>query len=417
MPATVAPAAIDTPAVRSAGRELLSLALMDARNHSLQLLARFEQALGPDLQLPADADALPPLWVAGHIGWLAEYWIGRNPRRALGAACPRDTMRLASIDPTVDLCFDPRLAPRAQRAALALPDAPAVRAYLLETLETTLELLHTAEETDAGLYFFRMALVHEDLRGEQLAVLAQTLGVPLGLAQPPAAAPREPLLVPGARWLLGWDGPGFAPGVERGSEEIAVPEFEIDAQPVAWAQYVEFVADGGYDRPELWRPDGWHWLEQLARREGRRAPRHVEQLGVASGAVLQNLFGRPVRTSGLQSAMHLSWWEADAYARWAHRRLPTEVEWELAAHVAARRGFRWGEVAEWTAGSLRPLAGFHADAWAEDAELDPEPAFGKARVLRGASFAARARMKHPKARAWALPHEDEGFTGLRTCAP
>ena len=79
---------------------------------------------------------------------------------------------------------------------------------------------------------------------------------------------------------------------------------------------------------------------------------------MASGAVLQTLFGRPARMAGSQSAMHVSWWEADAWARWAGRRLPTEVEWEIAAHAAARRGFRWGDVREWTAGTLRPWPGF-----------------------------------------------------------
>jgi formylglycine-generating enzyme required for sulfatase activity len=291
-----------------------------------------------------------------------------------------------------------------------------VKAYLLETLETTLELLHTAAEDDAGLYFFRMALFHEDLRAEQLAVMAQTLGVPLGLHLPAGAQPREPLALPATRWHLGWHEPGFAPAIERGGEDVGVPEFEIDAQAVSWAQYVEFIDDGGYDREELWRAEGWQWLERQAQLEGRRGPRHVEQIGVASGAVLQTLFGKPQRMGALQSAMHVSWWEADAYARWAGRRLPTEVEWEIAAHTGARRGFRWGDVREWTAGTLRPWHGFQPDAWAADAELDPQPQLGKARVLRGASFAARARMKHPKGRGWALPHEDEIFVGFRTCA-
>jgi len=409
MPAAVAPAAIDSPAVRQSGRELLSLALMDARNHTLQLLSRFEP-------VQEKTDSLAALWIAGHIGWLAEYWIGRNPQRGLGAACPADGVRLASIDPGADACFNPLLVPRAQRQHQALPSPEAVRAYLLETLESTLELLNTAPEDDAGLYFFRMALFHEDLRGEQLVVLAQTLGVSLGLPLPPGPAPREPLGMPASRWQLGHQGGGFAVAVERGAETVELPEFEIDAQPVSWAQYVEFIDDGGYDREELWAPQGWQWLQQEGAREGRRGPRHVEQIGVASGAVLQNLFGKPMRMGALQGAMHVSWWEADAYARWVGRRLPTEVEWELAAHAGARRGLRWGDLKEWTAGTLRPWAGYLPDAWAAHAELDPQPAFGQARVLRGASFAARARMKYPKARGWALPHEDEGFVGFRTCA-
>ncbi|MBC5784791.1 ergothioneine biosynthesis protein EgtB [Ramlibacter sp. USB13] len=403
--------------MRHASREQLSLALMDARNHTLQLLARFERALGESLRVPAADDVVPPLWLAGHVAWLAEYWIARNPQRALGPRSPADGVRLASIEPQADEWFDPRLVGHAERWSLRLPGLDAIKAYLLDTVETTLELLeHTPDEDDA-LYFFRMALFHEDLRGEELVTIAQTLGVPVGLALPAGAASRSPLLLPATRWTLGWsDDRSFALDIERGHEAVDVPEFEIDAQPVTWAQYVEFIADGGYDREELWHPRGWNWLERQAAAEGRRGPRHVEQIGVASGAVMQNIFGKPTRMGASQVAMHASWWEAEAWARWAGRRLPTEAEWEIAAQQAARRGFRWGDVREWTAGTLRPFAGFRQDAWAPQAELDVETMFGAARVLRGASFATRARMRHAKARAWALAERDEGFVGFRTCA-
>lgn len=407
-------AAIDSPSVWRAGRDVLSLALMDARNHSLQLLGRFEQALGPTLAAPADA--VSPLWVVGHVGWLAEYWIARNPRRGQGAACPADTVHLASIEPQADSCFNPLLVPPPLRCDVQGLEVSAVRAYLLETLETTLELLLTTQEDDDGLYFFRMALWHEDMRCEQLAVLGQTLGVPLGLPLPPGLAAREPLVLPAGTWQLGASGAGFVPGIEQGRETVQIPAFDIDAQPVGWAQFVEFIDDGGYDAQDLWQPAGWQWLQREAQAQGRRGPRHVEQIGVASGAVLQNIFGKPTRMGGLQSAMHVSWWEADAYARWAGRRLPTEAEWEMAAQAAGRRGFRWGDVHEWTAGTLRAWAGAPQDPWAQHADADPAPALGKARVLRGASFAQRARMKRMQGRQWALPEDDSGFTGFRTCA-
>jgi gamma-glutamyl hercynylcysteine S-oxide synthase len=403
--------------MRNAGRELLSLALMDARNHTLHLLSHFEQAMAQGrLSVPQRPDVELPLWLAGHVGWLAEYWIGRNPQRALGPACAADAAHLASIEPRADGWFNPELVPHAARWQLDLPDVEALRAYLLATLESTLELLEKAAETDAGLYFYRAALFHEDLRCEQLITLAQALGLPLKLALPGGIAPREPLLVPGGAWMLGSPPGGFVFDVERWSHEVAVPEFEIDAQPVNWSQYVEFVDDGGYDRAAFWHPAGWEWLEREAAHEGRRGPRYVEQIGVASGAVMQTRFGRPSRMSGSQSAMHLSWWEADAFARWAGRRLPTEVEWEMAAHAAAGRGFRWGDVREWTASTLRPWPGFEPDAWSRHTDLDARDVFGSARVQRGASFAARSRMKHPKFRGFALPHRDDAFVGFRTCA-
>jgi ergothioneine biosynthesis protein EgtB len=325
-------------------------------------------------------------------------------------------VRTPSTEPHADAWFDPTLVPAGQRRALLRPDLPALRGWLLETLETTLELLEQAPETDAGLYFHRLALFHEDVRCEQLVTIAQAAGVPIGLPLPPPLAARPPLELPATRWTLGWADGGFHLDAEGGSETLAVPEFEIDAQPVSWSQYVEFIANGGYDRPELWHPEGWAWLQREAHGEGRRGPRHVEQIGVASGAVLQTLFGKPTRMAGTQPVLHATWWEADAYARWAGRRLPTEAEWEIAALQGGRRGFRWGEVREWTAGTLRPWSGFTPAPWAEQAELASEPFFGRARVQRGASFATRGRMKHPRARWWALPERDEQFVGFRTCA-
>jgi ergothioneine biosynthesis protein EgtB len=410
------PAVADGLDLRRASRERLSLALMDARNHTLQLLAHFEQALGPAMRVPVLPETVPPLWLAGHIAWLAEYWIARNPQRASGPRCPEDGVRLASVDPQADGWFDPALVGHDERWMLALPDVASVKAYLLDTLETTLELLeHTADE-DNALYFFRMALFHEDLRGEELVTIAQGCGLQLRVAVPAGGASRPPLSLPATRCVLGWSDASFALDIERGHEPVQVPEFEIDAQPVSWSQYVEFIDDGGYDRAELWHAQGWQWLQREAEREGRRGPRHVEQIGVASGAVLQTVFGKPTRMGGTQPVMHVSWWEADAFARWAGRRLPTEAEWEIAAVQAARRGFRWGDVREWTAGTLRPFAGFRSDAWAADAELDAQALFGQARVVRGASFATRGRMKHPRARGWALPERDDGFIGFRTCA-
>ena len=414
LPPASLPQAIDQVEMRRAGRDLLSLALMDARNHTLHLLALFETPSAGAAEHQRQA-LERPLWLAGHVAWLAESWIGRNPQRHRGAQCPSDAIRLASIEPLADGWYDPALAPPESHWQMALPGFQAVRSFLLETLESTLELLEKAREDDDGLYFFRAALFHEDLRGEQFITLAQALGLPCKLPLPAAMPPREALLVPAGRWMLGSAPGGFVFDVEQWAHAVDVLEFEIDAQPVSWAQYVEFAGDGGYDSPDYWHPDGWTWL-QAQLQEGRRGPRHVEQIGNASGAVIQTLFGRPTRMSASQPAMHVSWWEADAWCRWAGRRLPAEVEWELAAHVAARRGFRWGDVHEWTAGLLRPWPGFAPDPWTRHTDLEAQPQFGRARVLRGASFATRARLKNPKARRFALPERDDAFVGFRSCA-
>ena len=405
---TITPS-VDSPALRHASGELLSLALMDARNHTLYLMSQYEQALGTkQFQVPFVPELNPPLWELGHIGWFQEWWIARNMQRHRGAGCDPFATRLASIEPQADRWWDSSNVAHTTRWSLALPGLADIKSYLMDTLETSLELLEKAPDDDDALYFFRLALFHEDMHGEALIYMAQTLGLPLSLSVPGPLAVREPLLVPATRWQLGTaGGSGFSFDNERQAHEVHVPEFEIDAQVVTWAQFVEFVDDGGYDRPELWQPQGWEWLQK----EGRRAPRYVDQIGVASGAVMQTRFGTPRRMLGGQPAMHVTWWEADAWCRWAGRRLPSEVEWEVAAHSAERRGFRWGDVWEWTGTTFRAYPGFSADPYRDYSE----PWFGTHKVLRGASFATRARMKTPKYRNFHLPERDDIFVGFRSC--
>jgi ergothioneine biosynthesis protein EgtB len=405
---------VDSPAMRRAGRDLLSVALMDARNHTLHLIGQLVPALeSAGLAMPLGGEHDPPLWTLGHIGWFQERWVARNVHRNQGRGADPTASRLPSVEPQADHWWDDAQVPQEKRGALSLPSLEQTRAYLMETLETTLELLEKAPDTDPALYFFRLALCHEDMRGESLIELAQSLGCPLDIALPGAMALRPPLLVPAARWMLG-SAPesGFSFDNERPAHAVDVPEFEIDAQPVSWAQYVEFVDDGGYDRSELWLPAGWEWLQSQSAGQGGRAPRYVEQIGVASGAVMQTRFGSPRRMLGGQPVMHVSWWEADAWCRWAGRRLPAEVEWELAAHTAARRGFRWGTVWEWTGSTARPYPDFAPDPWRSYSQ----PCFGSHKVLRGASFATRERMKQPRFRNFQRPQSDQLFAGFRSCA-
>lgn len=404
--------------MREAGRELLSLALIDARNHTLQLVGRLAEGLDARAWVvPEWPEIDPPLWELGHVGWFQERWIARNMQRQRGAQCDPRAPRLPSVEAQADAWWDDAQVPHDQRWSLGLQDLDEIKGFLLATLETTLELLEKTREQDEPLYFYRLALFHEDMHGEALITLAQTLGLALPLDIPGPVAARAPLLVPAMRWELGSPAQGFAFDNEREMHEVRIPEFEIDAQPVNWSQFVEFVDDGGYDRSELWHADGWTWLQQQSvgtgQHMGGRAPRYVDQIGVASGAVMQTRFGSPRRMLGTQPAMHVSWWEADAWCRWAGRRLPAEVEWEAAVNAAARRGFRWGEVWEWTASTFRPYPGFVVGPWQDYSQ----PCFGSQKVLRGASFATRGRMKSPKFRRFEMPHTDHIFAGFRSCAP
>jgi gamma-glutamyl hercynylcysteine S-oxide synthase len=405
---------IDSVHMRSAGKGLLSLALMDARNHTLHSIGQLEASLqslrGPDSA--AQASLAEPIWLLGHIGWFQEWWIGRNTQRDMGERCPAQPMRLASIEPRADICYNPALSTRAQRTTQALPDLQTIKSYLLETLESTLELLEKSQEHDDSLYFYRMALAREDQIGEQIAVMAQAMGLKMQLPASAVYAARQPLAMPATQWQMGAPAGGFAWDNERAAHPVKVPEFEIDAQPVSWAQYVEFIDDGGYDDAAHWSPAGWHWLQDCAAAEGRRGPRFVDQIGVASGAVLLTRFGTAQRAAGSASATHMTWYEADAYARWAGRRLATEVEWEIAANKAQGMGFRWGDVWEWTTNTFRPYPGFIPGPWA----IYSGKNFERCKVLRGGSFATRSRMKQPTFRGFALPQSDGGFWGFRTCA-
>jgi gamma-glutamyl hercynylcysteine S-oxide synthase len=402
---------IHSPQVRRAGGDWLSLALMDARNHSLRWASVFEQAidagrLGPPSR-PAEID--PPLWTLGHIGWYQERWVARNVQRQRGAGCDPGALRLPSIEPEADRWYDPVAEAGEPRWGRALQGLQSTRQYLADTIEITLELLSGTDASDAALHFYRMVLLYEDRLGEALAVAAQNLGMApeaaLALLPPWLShAPREPLHFPATRWTLGRAGTGFAFDHELPAHELRVPEFDIDAQPVSWAQYTEFVEDGGYDEARWWSAEAWAWLQ----REGRRMPRHVLQM---RQGVMQQRFGRSARVALGQPVVHVNAWEAEAWCRWAGRRLPSELEWEVAAHQGASRGFRWGEVQEWTATTLRPYPGFVAHP--DGAEV--AAAFGTQRAMRGASWLSSGRLRDPKLRRWAPASSDVGFFGFRSC--
>lgn len=396
---------IESAQMRRAGRELLSLALMDTRNHSLRWMSAIEAAL-PGFEVPeGQREGLsPPLWSLGHLAWYQEHWISCNVQRQRGAQADPGSLRLASIEAGSDRLFDPTLVTPEARWLLPLRDPQFIRQYLADTLETTLELLDHANEDDDALYFFRLALFHEDARLESFAEMAQTLGFDAGLTPVLGTlASRAPLLFPSTRWLLGSPPGGFAFDNERPAHEHSVPEFEIDAQAVTWGQYCEFVEDGGYDDERHWSPEGWAWVQ----REGRRTPRHVDQM---RQSVLMQRFGKMTRVPMSQPAMHVSWYEADAWCRWAGRRLPTELEWEVAAQQGQSRGVRYGQVWEWTAGSFRPYPGFVPGPEAQYSQA----AFGSHKVLRGGSFATQERLRNVKHRRFLLPQRDDAFSGFRS---
>jgi formylglycine-generating enzyme required for sulfatase activity len=402
--ATAAGAALnDAQAIRRAGREVLSLALIESRNVVLHTLAEHET---------------PRRWKrALQAGLFQEHWIAGHVQRGRGEACDAHAPRLAGVEPRAASWADPASPP---------PPPDGVRAYLAEVLEIVLDLLAGTPDDDAALYFYRRALQQEDRLLERLLPeprAAQSL-VGTAAAQPLWWPPQGHFTMGSAPLAPDGSAAGLVPQGERWAHALALPEFEIDARPVSWAQFVEFAEDGGYDRRECWSEAGWAWREgsagPLAAATGgpRRAPAAIEQLG--AGAVLwRDGEGRLRRVGLMAPAQGLTRHEAEAWCNWAGRRLPLEPEWECAALAGARRGFVWGEVFEWVAGSARP--------WPEagpppPAELDPIPTTpGRGRgghfgVLRGASRTTPARWHHPRARRFALPGDSAARAGFRSCA-
>ncbi len=373
----------DAAAMRCAGRELLSLALMHARNRSLAWLSLLDR-------VPAAC------WTAGRTAWWQERWIARNVQRSRGAAADVTRSPLASIEPLADGWWD-RAGHDAHDGAGPAPDV--LRAYLAETLEVTLDLLAATDDGDDALHWYRAALFEEDAVLLRLAALAQRQRIDVRRLLPERVLrpARAPLCFAAQRWQLGSSRGGFVPAAEQWAHDEPVPEFEIDAQAVTWQQFAEFALDGGYDVVRWWSEDGARWLHT----DARRTPRDVEQL--RHGVLLQR-FGQLVRAPAGEAASMIGWYEAQAWCAWAGRRLPTEVEWELAASQGASRGFAWGDVPEWMAGRARAWPGGPAVI---DAAL---------RVQRGVAWFEPRRLAHPKARRFVAPERDDGFAGFRSCA-
>lgn len=396
----------DAPGWRTANATMLAAALQASRQDTLVHVARLRAAL-PGLQVPQRPSLNPPLWELGHIGWFQEFWLARNPQRADGAGADPLAPRAAPLRPGADALYDSSAVPHASRWTLPLPDADATLADLAAQLQQTLRLLASAGADDAALYFFRLALAHEDMHHEAGLYMAQALGIAVDDTR--WQAPRLPDPPPGldvdaGTWTLGHGDPGFAFDNERGAHPVAVPAARIDAQVCRWAEFLPFVEAGGYADARLWTPAGWAW--RLA--AGATAPLHLRQV---DGAWQQWRHGRWQTLDHREPACHLSAHEAAAWCRWAGRRLPTEAEWERAA-VDGGRGFRWGDVWEWTASAFAPFPGFEAHPYRDYSQ----PWFDGRPVLRGGSFLTQPRLKHPRYRNFFPAHRTDVPAGFRSCA-
>ncbi|MGA8117741.1 MAG: ergothioneine biosynthesis protein EgtB [Actinocatenispora sp.] len=389
----------------------------------------------------------PLVWDLAHVGNYEELWLLRQ-------VAGTEPMR-----PEIDSVYDAFEHPRAERPSLPLLDPAEAHEYLGHVRRKVLDSLDRARFGPeapllSGGFAYAMVVQHEHQHDETMLathqlrrgepVLPGADPVPVPAAR--AAVPPE-VLVPAGPFTMGTSTDDWAYDNERPARTVDVPAFWIDSTPVPVAAYRDFVEDGGYDEPRWWSTEGWEWRN----RSGKRAPAFWFRDG---GTWWRRRFGRVEPLPDDEPVQHVCWYEADAYARWAGRRLPTEAEWEKAASWdpvgGGKRRYPWGDappgpehanlgqvrfrpapvgsfpagaapcgalqmlgdVWEWTASEFTGHPGFCAFPYVEYSQVF----FGTGyKVLRGGSWASDPVATRSTFRNWDLPIRRQIFAGFR-CA-
>lgn len=412
-----------------------------------------DRLLGPKLDI-----VNPLLWEIGHVAWFQEKWVLRH----LGGAPP--------LRPDTDRLYDSKAVAHDTRWDLPLPPLDETVSYLAEVRDRVVERIDAARNrglSTAEVRLVLLALDHEDMHCEAFTYTRQTLGWPTpevgggGDADSASGAGAGPLPgdveCPGGVFYLGAPAAyPYALDNEEWEHPVEVAPFRIARAPVTQADLAAFAEDGGYRRRELWSQEGWSWREAA----GAEAPAYWQRGD--DGSWRRRVFDRWVPLEPHRPAVHVSWYEAEAFCRWAGRRLPTEAEWELAAAgvpgtdgalepsgEGRKRYFPWGveppdpgranlgwttggtvdvaalatgdsalgcrqmagNVWEWTATDFRPYPGFSPGPYREYSE----PWFGERKVLRGGSWATSDRMIRNTWRNYFTPDRRDVFAGFRTC--
>jgi iron(II)-dependent oxidoreductase len=412
--------------------------IRDARQRTFELTADLSEAELLGARLPI---VNPPLWEIGHVAWFQERWVlrharGRAPIRADG-----------------DALYDSAAVAHDTRWDLPLPPREETLRYLARVRDDVLELLEEREPTPEEAYFIRLAVFHEDMHDEALTYTRQTLGLKaprFGVAPEPAAGGAGAVAgdaeIAGGEMCLGAV-PREEPFVfdnEKWAHPVRLEPFAIARAAVSQREFLEFVEEAGYRRPELWSSAGLQWL----RRTGAEHPVYWRR---ENGSWERRHFDRWVPLEPHRAVVHVSWYEAEAYCRYRGRRLPTEAEWEAAAtDLGRRRRFPWGDaepdparanlewrssgcvdvgahplgdspagcrqmignVWEWTQNDFLPYPGFAADPYQEYSE----PWFGTHKVLRGGCWVTRGRLLRNTWRNFYTPDRRDVWAGFRTCA-
>jgi iron(II)-dependent oxidoreductase len=387
----------------------------------------------------------PLVWDLAHVANQEELWLLRE----VGGREP--------MHPEIDPLYDAFEHPRAERPTLPLLPPAEARAYAHEVRGRVLDLIEAATFTGSrlltGAFAFGMIAQHEQQHDETMLITHQLRkGAPALTAPPPPPVPADVLslprevLIPGGPFTMGTSAEPWALDNERPAHAVTVPGFYLDTTPVTNAAYAEFIADGGYDDPRWWSPAGWDHRQKA----GLAAPLYWRREG--SGWI-RTRFGVTEPVPPAEPVMHVCWYEAQAYAAWAGRRLPTEAEWEKAArHDPASgrsRRFPWGDedptpdranlgqrhlqpapagsypqgaspagvrqligdVWEWTASDFLPYPGFTAWPYREYSEVFFG---GEYKMLRGGAFGVAPVACRGTFRNWDYPVRRQIFAGFRT---
>lgn len=374
----------------------------------------------------ADEIMSPPVWDLGHIAAQEELWLVRRLRGT------------PSRHPELEAAYDAALTPRVERTEVPILGVDEVREYMAEVRSDALDVLADTDlspdgpELTADGFVFEMVVEHEAQHSETM-LQAFKLLPPGGYVPPersPVPAPThapERVEVPGGTFTMGAGERGFAYDCERAQHAAEVRTFWIDTLPTSNAAHRAFIDDGGYRRREFWSDEGWAWRTE----NGVEAPLYWERDG--EGGWLERSFELIDAVVPDSPVCHISWYEADAHARWAGGRLPTEREWERAgigggegtldqvtfrpapcgAHDARSDvGCRQmhGEVWEWTSSGFTAYPGFEAFPYPEYSEVFFG---GPYKVLRGGSWATQPEALRPTFRNWDRPQRRQIFSGMR----
>ena len=368
------------------------------------------EGLSPeDLAAQSMPDCSPGKWHLAHTSWFFEAMIlGEEPG-------------YQPVDPRFQILFNSyyeALGPRVDRPARGLMTRPSldeVLAYRREIDRRMTRWLGEGPSDARRLYLFTLGLHHEQQHQELF--LMDLLNLMARSPLDPRAYEAEPRARPSQRALggttrfdgglveIGHGGAGFAFDNEGPAHRVWLEPYALANDLVSNADWLAFIADGGYARPELWLSDGW----STVRAEAWGAPLYWRRDG--DGWTSMGLTGRaPVDPAA--PVRHLSFYEADAYARWAGKRLPTEAEWEHAVRCRPEAfSNAFGEVWQWTASAYAPYPGFRPT---EGTASEYNGKFmANQMVLRGSSFATPEGHARVSYRNFFYPHQRWAFTGLR----